>query len=276
MTVTAKPTAAPPGELVRAWLPIPRRYPFQDDFELLASSPPVRQIDSEESPIRCVYLEQPAKKDTPTRFRIEYEYTAHAVSFDIKPAEVHPCDPNDPTLKRFLAEAPHVVFTPEMRALSQKIVGDETNPDLKAKKCFDWIAGNIKYSFALEYSTMRNISDYCRAKGYGDCGQEALLFITLCRLNGVPARWQSGWNTFPGDKDIHDWTEIYLDALWLGASRSLHGYLGDALCQHPDRGATAPDPRFLLWRARPIPHDRQQRPQSNAQAAQAIHAFGQR
>ena len=29
-------------------------------------------------------------------------------------------------------------------------------------------------------------------------------------MNGIPARWQSGWNTFPGGKDIHDWTEIYL------------------------------------------------------------------
>src|SRR6266404_6358289 len=28
MTVIAKPTAAPSGELIRAWLPIPRSYPF--------------------------------------------------------------------------------------------------------------------------------------------------------------------------------------------------------------------------------------------------------
>ena len=90
------------------------------------------------------------------------------------------------------------MFTPELRKLSQQIVGDETNPCLKAKKCYDWIADHIKYSYAIEYSTIRNISDYCRSKGYGDCGQEALLFISLCRLNGVPARWQSGWNTFPG------------------------------------------------------------------------------
>ncbi|MGD0260838.1 MAG: transglutaminase domain-containing protein [Verrucomicrobiota bacterium] len=210
MTVTAKPTAAPAGEIVRAWLPIPRHYPFQDDFALISASPSVSRIDRKESPIRCVYLEQPAKNKAPTQFKIEYEYTTHAVSFDIKPGDVRPCDPNDPAVKGFTGEAPHVVFTPEMRALSQQIVGDETNPCLKAKKCFDWIAENIRYSFALEYSTIRNISDYCRAKGYGDCGQEALLFITLCRLNGIPARWQSGWDTCPGGKDIHDWSEIYL------------------------------------------------------------------
>ena len=37
-----------------------------------------------------------------------------------------------------------------------------------------------------------------------------MLFITLCRYNGIPARWQSGWYFFPGGKDIHDWTEIYI------------------------------------------------------------------
>src|ERR1043165_1986496 len=83
--------------------------------------------------------------------------------------------------------------------------------DLKAKKFYDWIADHIQYSYAIEYSTIPNISDYCRSRGYGDCGQEALLFITLCRLNGIPAHWQTGWDTFPNAKTIHDWCEIYLE-----------------------------------------------------------------
>jgi transglutaminase-like putative cysteine protease len=124
---------------------------------------------------------------------------------------VHAGDSNNPAFKQYLAEAPHVVFSPEIRELSKRIAGDETNPAARAKKFYDWIADNIKYSYALEYSTIRNISDYCRTKGYGDCGQEALLFMTLCRLNGIPARWQTGWNLFPGAQSIHDWCEIYLE-----------------------------------------------------------------
>jgi transglutaminase-like putative cysteine protease len=230
MTVTAKPGAAPDGEIIRAWLPIPRNYPFQMDFKLLKTSSDPKHIDVEQSPIRALYLEQPAKRNKPTEFKIEYEYTMHGVWFDVKPDEVMPLTPSLPPsdgervsagrvrgglseaeFKKFTGEAPHVVFTPEMRALSEKIAGGETNPARRAKRFHDWIAENIKYSFAIEYSTIRNISDYCRAKGYGDCGQEALLFITLCRLNGIPARWQSGWNTFPGAKTIHDWCEIYLE-----------------------------------------------------------------
>ena len=210
MSVTAKANAAPAGEIIRAWIPVPRQYPFQGDFELVTTSSPVKHLDDAQSSIRSVYLEQPAQAGKPTQFKVEYEYTAHGVWFDVKPAEVRPCDLNDPALREFTREAPHIVFTPELRQLSQQIVGDETNPYWKAKKCYDWIADHIQYSYAIEYSTIRNISEYCRAKGYGDCGQEALLFIALCRLNGVPARWQSGWNTFPGDKSNHDWSEIYL------------------------------------------------------------------
>src|SRR5437763_4566234 len=99
---------------------------------------------------------------------------------------------------------------PAILTLTRKHSGNETNPYLKAKNFYDWIAKQIKYSYAIEYSTIRNISDYCRSRGYGDCGQEALLFMTLCRLQGIPARWQSGWNIFPGAKSIHDWAEIYL------------------------------------------------------------------
>jgi transglutaminase-like putative cysteine protease len=210
MTVTAKANAVPDGEMVRAWLPIPRDLPFQVDFSLRSSSPEAKQINPPNSLIRAVHLEQPARKDRATAFKIEYDYTTFGVRFYWKPELIKPIDPAQPDLAPYLREASHVVFTPEIRALSEKIAGNEPNAALKAKLFHDWIAANIQYSFSTEYSTIRNISEYTRSHGYGDCGQEALLFITLCRLNGIPARWQSGWNTNPNGKTIHDWCEIHL------------------------------------------------------------------
>jgi hypothetical protein len=186
MKVTAKPGAAPAGEMVRAWLPIPREYPFQTDFTLITSTPRAIQVAPADSPIRSVFLEQPARKNQPTVFEVVYDYTTYGVWFQVDPALVKPCERQDPVFETYTREAPHVVFTPEIRALSETIAGSETNGFLKAKMFHDWIAENIQYSYAIEYSTIRNISDYCRARRYGDCGQEALLFITLCRLNGIP------------------------------------------------------------------------------------------
>jgi transglutaminase-like putative cysteine protease len=210
MTVTADKDAAPQGQIIRAWLPIPRLYPFQDEFKLLSTSAPVKRLASETSPIRSVYLEQPVQAGEPTKFQIAYTYSASGVYFALNPAEVRPLDLTDPVLKEFTQQAPHVVFSDKIRTLAAAIAGNQTNPMLEAKAFYDWIAGNIQYSLAREYSTLTNISDYCLSHRYGDCGQEALLFITLCRSRGIPARWQTGWNTFPGAKDIHDWTEIYL------------------------------------------------------------------
>jgi transglutaminase-like putative cysteine protease len=210
MTVTASREAAPAGQIIRAWLPIPRQCASQDGFKLDGNSCPVVSIAPENSPIRSVCLEQPAAANGPTKFEITYSYTARGVFFDLKPETIGATDLNDPTLAKFVAEAPHVVFTDQIKKLAREIVGPETNSMLQAKAFYDWIGGNIQYSFAREYSTLTNISDYCLSHRYGDCGQEALLFITLCRSQGIPARWQTGWDTYPGFKDIHDWTEIYL------------------------------------------------------------------
>jgi len=210
MMVTAKAETSAENEVIRAWLPVPREYPFQSDFQLQSASPPIKHLDPPSSTIRAAYLEAEARPGKTAEFRVTYQYTSHAVWFDLSSPSAGAFK-RDEQAQTWTKEAPHVVFTPEMRALSRKIAPGETNHVRLAKSFYDWISTNIKYSYAIEYSTIRNISDYCRSRGYGDCGQEALMFITLCRLNGIPARWQSGWNTFPEAKSIHDWSEIYLE-----------------------------------------------------------------
>jgi transglutaminase-like putative cysteine protease len=210
MELSVDSGAVSPGETVRAWLPIPRSLPYQNGFRLISSSSRPIDIAAAESPIRSLYMEQPASPDGGALFTMRYTYKTMAVHFHLDSNLVEAYRHSDPIYRQFTREGPNIIFTGKIRKLSKEIVGSETNPLLKARRIYDWISRNIKYSFAREYSTIDNISDYCLTKEYGDCGQEALLFITLCRFNGVPARWQSGWFLFPGGKDIHDWMQIYV------------------------------------------------------------------
>lgn len=211
MKLTVDADAVPDGAMVRAWLPIPRRYPYQKNFKIVNSSSPVKSLAPEVSPIRSAYMEQKSARGKKTVFTLQYDYVMYGVRFNLDPARVQPLAAGDSSAARFLAEGPHVVFTGKIRQMSDSILGRETNLLRKAKRIHDWISENVLYSYAREYSTIRNISDYCLTGMYGDCGQHALLYITLCRYNGIPARWQSGWYTFPGAKTIHDWAEIYIN-----------------------------------------------------------------
>jgi len=209
--LTVDANAVPAGETIRAWIPYPRAIEGQqEDIRLIASEPARADIAPASTLQRTAYLEKKAVAGKPTEFSITYEVTLYARYVDIDPAKVTR-SPITPALAPFVAErAPHVVFTDAMRAYSKKIVGSETNPYRIAQKLFAAV-DTIPWAGAREYSTISNIGDYTLRAGHGDCGEQTLLLITLLRLNGIPARWQSGW-IFSDDKynNIHDWGQVYL------------------------------------------------------------------
>jgi transglutaminase-like putative cysteine protease len=210
-TITPKPGKVNLGETIRVWFPFPRKCPYQKDITIIKAVPEPASIDIPDSVIRCVYFETTADRETTPTFTLEYEFTSFAVCSEIDPAKVESYG-DDPIFQRYTRkESPNIIFSPELRDLASKIVGDETNPYLKGKKIYDWICDNIVYSYAREYSTLLNIPMYVYEKRYGDCGQLGLLFITLCRSVGVPAAWRSGWECIGGEKwGMHDWTAIYI------------------------------------------------------------------
>jgi hypothetical protein len=200
----------PAGEKVCCWLPYPTVFELQGDIQFKSSSYPPAWLAPAGSPIRCVYFETLADGNDLT-FTVSYYYTAYASFRVIDADKVIPFSGREPEYITYTRqESPHELFTERLKNLCAAIVGTETNPYLKGKKIYNWIADSIKYSYAREYSTIRNISAYCLEKKYGDCGQEGMLFITLCRIAGIPARWQSGFMVYPGDEGMHDWTEIYI------------------------------------------------------------------
>jgi transglutaminase-like putative cysteine protease len=209
--LTVDADAVPAGETVRAWIPYPQALPgHQEDIRFVASVPAAHEIAAESAPQRTVYLEKPAKAGVETEFSVTYELTIFGQYHAIDPDKVVAAEIT-PELAPFVAErAPHVLFTDAMRAFSRKVVGDETNPYRIVQKLFAAV-DRIPWAGAREYSTIGNISDYALHAGHADCGQQTLLLITLLRMNGIPARWQSGMVFSDGDySNIHDWGQVYL------------------------------------------------------------------
>jgi len=211
--LTVNPDVVLPGKVIRCWLPFPReKAGYQINIKLIATEPDQYILaDNQNFLQRTIYLEKVTQENQPTQFKIIFEYTGYARYKKIEPLNVLP-GKNDPNLAPYLSERPpHIVFTTELRELTQKIVGPETNPYLKAKKIFEWISKNIPWASAREYSTIRNISSYCYNNLHGDCGIQTILFMTLARIAGIPTKWQSGWTTEPGSEGMHDWGEMYLE-----------------------------------------------------------------
>ena len=203
--------AVPAGETVRAWIPYPQSLPgHQEDIVFVASVPAAHEIAPETAPQRTVYLQKPAKAGAPTEFSVTYELTIFGQYHAIDPGKVVATSIT-PELAPHVAErAPHVVFTDAMREFARRVVGDETNPYRIVRKLFAAV-DEIPWAGAREYSTISNISDYALHAGHADCGQQTLLLITLLRMNGIPARWQSGMVFSDGDySNIHDWGQVYL------------------------------------------------------------------
>ncbi len=222
-SLTVDPNVVPDGEVIRCWLPYPREIKNrQENIKLNSISEQEYIIADNKNLQRTIYVEKKTVKDQPTVFHMELEYTSFAYYSNVQADEVKDYDVNSDLYKIFTTERqPHIVFTDRIKEVSKQIIGEETNPYLKAKKIFTWISQTKPWAGAREYSTIENISDYILREGHGDCGIKTLLFVTLCRYNGIPAKWQSGWMLHPVEVNLHDWGEVYFEGYgWVPVDQS--------------------------------------------------------
>lgn len=222
-SIDVYPNTVPDGETIRCWLPFPVIHQQrQPEVKLLGTNCDTFVVAPPGTPQRTIYLEKNARKDSTTRFGVSFEVKTAAQWFDIIPEEVPAYD----TTSQFFLDCtkerpPHIVFSDEIAALSSQIIGDEKNPVKKVRKIFQWINDSIPWASALEYSTIDCIPAYVLENRHGDCGMQSLLFITLARYNGIPAKWQSGWYMFPVQTNMHDWAEVYYEGIgWVPVDQS--------------------------------------------------------
>ena len=212
-TITVSPNVVPDGKVVRCWLPFPHRgIPRQTDIQLISASEDKYELAPDTAIHSTLYMEKLAEADKPIVFSETFEYTSSAEWHPLKPENIKPYDKSSDLYKVYTSEREkHVVFSKRMKDLAIELTGNETNPLLKARRIFQYINDNYPWASAREYSTIDNIPEYVLDNHKGDCGQVTLLFITLCRISGIPAHFQSGFMVHPGENNLHDWCEIYFE-----------------------------------------------------------------
>lgn len=222
-TLTVEANAVPEGEMLRCWLPYPKDNQHrQKDVTFIFASEPVYTFSPDSYDHSTLYMEKKAVKDEPTLFSEEFEYTSYAEWHRLQPEDVLPYDTTSALYKAYTAEREtHIQFSPRIRKLAGELAGDETDPLQKARRYFIWINDKFPWASAREYSTIPNIPEYVLDMNHGDCGQVTLLFITLCRCSGIPARFQSGFMMHPNAWNLHDWAEIYVEGIgWVPVDQS--------------------------------------------------------
>ncbi len=222
-TMTLKPDVIPAGEMVRCWMPYPREgHERQTGITLVSTNQNEYVIADNVHLQRSIYMEKPTEAGKVTEFNVVFEITTRPEVYLLKQENIKPYNKESELYKKYTAEREtHIRFTDEIRALSRVIVGNETRPLNIARKIFSYISDNYPWASAREYSTIPNIPSYVIDNKSGDCGQVTLLLLTLCRYNGIPARWQSGWMLHPGDVNLHDWGELYFEGIgWVPVDQS--------------------------------------------------------
>lgn len=232
-TLTVKPNVVPDGEVIRCWLPYPKETnPRQTGIQLMSVSSKEYIIADDNNLQRTLYLEATAKKDQPTKFEMELSYTSKAEFVNLFKSKINiTFDQTKDVFDEYTKEEfPQIVFSDRIKNLSSQILGDEKDPLQKLKKIFIWVDENTPWASAREYSTIPNIPEYSLEHKHGDCGIQTLVFMTLCRYNGIPAKWQSGWMMHPPEINLHDWCEIYVDGYgWIPVDQSfgIKNYLSE-------------------------------------------------
>ena len=189
------------GRAVQAWLPLPAACPQQSEIEILDATPG-GVAAPEDAPQRTMHWDAAGVGE----FSVTYRYLHRA---DYVDPMALPLDPVQPAFD-LEEQPPHIVFTPYLRALAARITAGLTSPAEKAKAIYDYVTGMVDYRFQPAYLQLDCIPDQCAKTLRGDCGVFALTFITLCRIAGIPARWQSGLSVRPDGAGPHDWAMFYL------------------------------------------------------------------
>jgi hypothetical protein len=206
----------PTEGLLKIWFPLPLITGPQPSVRVVSIEPDTYVVGnpSIDGDIGMLYMEVPLDGLAgDLSLRVQFEFDHYAQRFEINPARVGAYDTDSTLYREYTTSDANVAVTPEIEETARRVVGDEANPYLAAKKIYEYILENIEYSL-MPHQALPALgipeSVYVHENRYGDCSAQSEYFSALCRAVGIPARATGGWQLFKGTFGDHFWAEFYL------------------------------------------------------------------
>ncbi|MHB8896492.1 MAG: transglutaminase-like domain-containing protein [Candidatus Geothermincolia bacterium] len=214
-TLTIPRSQLPKTGILKLWFPVPIiTGPQQPVSAASLSGVALKQPPSQSQNIGLAYSEVPLDQLTgDLNATVTYTFTHYEQRFTIDPANVGTYDKGGADYKQYTRSYGNTLVTPAIKKKALAVVGAEKNPYLQAKKLYEYILRDIKYSF-MPHATLwprgQAESVYVHTMKRGDCGAQGMYFTTLCRSLGIPARTSGGYQLFSGNFGDHFWAEFFL------------------------------------------------------------------
>ena len=215
------------GDSIYVWMPIPMETTRQKNVKIINASHKYI-LSNEKSAHNTLYFSDkvPYSNDSVIHFEYVGEYDVYAQYFNKEYIlkNIQPFDFSSELYEKYTdLSHKHII---KLDSFAHSIVGTETNPYLQSELVYEYISSTFPWAGAREYSTIECIPQYVLNEMHGDCGQVALLYISLMRTLGVPARWESGWMLHPWSMNLHDWAEVYFEGIgWVPVDVSFGRYI---------------------------------------------------
>ena len=200
----------------KMWFPLPVIMGPQDSVSVISITPGtyVKQPPSTSGDISLAYMEVPLEQLTgDLNVSVQFQFTHYQENFQVDTGNVGTYDKTSTLYKLYTRSYGNTYISEDIRQTALKVAGSEKNPYLQAKKLYEYIIKNIKYSF-MPHATMwprgERESVYVHRMKRGDCGAQSMYFSAMCRSLGIPARTTGGWQLLLGEFAGHFWAEFFL------------------------------------------------------------------
>lgn len=112
---------------------------------------------------------------------------------------------------------------PDMQAAVRRIVGDEPNPTVAARRLTDWVYRTVRKEYRIGIPDALTVL----RSPVGDCNEHTQLYLALARTAGIPARAAAGLAYVNGRFFYHAWPEVWLGR-WVAVDPTFGQFPADA------------------------------------------------